>query len=147
MYGICESEISRLQRLQNSCARLIYGKKKFDHVSGLFAELHWLPVRRRIIFKALLFVFKVFTGSAPVYLINCLTIINIENRILNVPKTLTTYGDRAFSNYSPRLWNALPDFIRKANTVSYFKAQLKHHLFSNYEDFVRKVNQYRTYLK
>ena len=90
MYGICESEISRLQRLQNSCARLIYGKKKFDHVSGLFAELHWLPVRRRIIFKALLFVFKVFTGSAPVYLINCLTIISIENRILHVPKTLTT---------------------------------------------------------
>ena len=146
MYGICESEISRLQRLQNSCARLIYGKKKFDHVSGLFAELHWLPVRRRIIFKALLFVFKVFTGSAPVYLINCLTIISIENRILHVPKTLTTYGDRAFSNYSPRLWNALPDFIRKSNTISYFKAQLKHHLFANYDDFVRKVNQYRTYL-
>ena len=43
LYGISECEIQRLQRLQNSCARLIYGKNKFDHVSSLFYELHWLP--------------------------------------------------------------------------------------------------------
>lgn len=146
IYGICESEITRLQRLQNSCARLIYGRKKFDHVSDLFSELHWLPVKRRIIFKALLFVFKIFLGIAPLYLINCLTITNPENRILYVPKTLTSYGDRAFSNFAPRLWNALPDVIRKANTISFFKSHLKHHLFTNYAEFQRNVNRYKTYL-
>jgi hypothetical protein len=146
LYGISEFELSRLQRLQNSCARLIYGKRKFDRVSGLFHELHWLPVKRRIIFKALLFVYKIFLGIAPSYLVNCLTIINQENRILYVPKTLTSYGDRAFTNFAPRLWNALPDFIRRADTIGFFKSHLKHHLFSNYSDFVGRVNRYRLYL-
>ena len=135
LYGISECEIQRLQRLQNSCARLIYGKNKFDHVSSLFYELHWLPVKSRIFFKALLFVFKIFLGIAPTYLINCLTVINVEDRILHVPSSITSYGDRAFSIFAPRLWNALPLYIRKSLTIPYFKSHLKHHLFSNYEDF------------
>ena len=146
LYGISEVEVTRLQRLQNSCARIIYGKKKFDHVSGLFKDLHWLPVKRRILFKALTFVFKIFLGIAPVYLTNCLTITNVEERILFIPKTSTSYGDRAFSNYAPRLWNALPDYVRKSNTLSYFKSHLKHQLFSNFTEYKGRVNRYKTYL-
>ena len=146
LYGISEVEVMRLQRLQNSCARIIYGKRKFDHVSGLFEELHWLPVKRRILFKALMFVFKIFLGIAPVYLTNCLTIINVEDRILFIPKTSTSYGDRAFTNYAPRLWNALPDYVRKSNTVSHFKSHLKHQLFSNYAEYKGRVNLYKTFL-
>ena len=147
LYGISECEIQRLQRLQNSCARLIYGKNKFDHVSSLFYELHWLPVKSRIFFKALLFVFKIFLGIAPTYLINCLTVINVEDRILHVPSSRTSYGDRAFSIFAPRLWNALPLYIRKSLTIPYFKSHLKHHLFPNYEDFKKSVNKYKLYLK
>lgn len=146
LYGISECEIGRLQRLQNSCARLIYGRKKFDHVTDLFYKLHWLPVKQRIFYKALLFVFKIFLGIAPIYLINCLTVTDIEDRVLLVPRTLTSYGDRAFTNYAPRLWNALPLYIRKSATISYFKSHLKHHLFSNYDEFKTRVNRYNTYI-
>ena len=79
---------------------------------------------------------------APTYLSNCLTISDIENRILHVPKTSTSYGDRAFSNFAPRLWNALPVFIRNSNTIPSFKSQLKHHLFSNFNEFRSTVNMY-----
>ena len=124
----------------------IYGRKKFDHVSDLFYKLHWLPVKQRIFYKALLFVFKIFLGIAPIYLINCLTVTDIEDRVLLVPRTLTSYGDRAFTNYAPRLWNALPLYIRKSATISYFKSHLKHHLFSNYDEFKTRVNRYNTYI-
>ena len=50
LYGIPTYEINKLQKLQNSCARLIFGKKKNDHVTELFQTLHWLPIRQRIIF-------------------------------------------------------------------------------------------------
>ena len=46
----------------NSAAR------KFDHITPLLIELHWLPVEQRKIFKILLFTFKVVNGLAPSYL-------------------------------------------------------------------------------
>lgn len=142
-YGIQEYEIARLQKLQNSCARLIYGRKKFDHVSDLYIELHWLPIKQRIIFKILLLVYKIFLNMAPVYIEECVTITNTDNRILLVPKVNTAYGERAFTNYAPKLWNALPEFIRNSDTIGFFKGHLKHHLFSNFSEFIRVVNRYR----
>ena len=144
LYGIPDYEISRLQKLQNSCARLIYSRKKFDHVSDLFVDLHWLPIKERIIFKILLFVFKVFLNMAPVYIKECLTIINVENRILLIPGYNSAYGERAFRNCAPKLWNAIPQFIRNIDSISTFKKSLKHHLFSNFAQFMRTVNMYRT---
>ena len=145
-YGIQENELCRLQRLQNSCARVIYGRRKYDHVSDLFTELHWLPIKQRIVFKLLLFVFKIFHGTAPYYLETCVTITDPIQWILRIPRALNSYGDRAFSNTAPRLWNALPAQLRQAETLTYFKAHLKHLLFSNYAQYACDVNRYRTFL-
>ena len=142
-YGISEYEINRLQKLQNSCARLIYNKKKYDHVSELFADLHWLPIKPRIVFKILLFVYKIFNNDCPVYLKDCITITDVDNRLLHVNRVKTTYGDRAFANCAPKLWNALPMYIKQSNTLSYFKKHLKHYFFNNFADFLRVVNVYR----
>ena len=39
----------------NACARLIMGKRKYDHITDSLQELHWLPVivetRHRHIFQ------------------------------------------------------------------------------------------------
>lgn len=145
-YGIHENELSKLQCLQNSSARLIYGRRKHDHVSDLFYKLHWLPIRQRIIFKVLLFVFKIFLDICPQYLKECVRIVDNDNRLLFIPRVQTTYGDRAFSNSAPRLWNALPLRLRKSETIVYFKAHLKHHLFSNYSEFTHEVNKYRNFV-
>ena len=145
-YGIHECELNKLQRLQNACARVIYGRRKYDHVSDLFATLHWLPIRQRIIFKLLLFVLKIFLGMAPHYLVTCVTILDHDHRILLVPRVKTSYGDRAFSNAAPRLWNALPLNLRKSDTINYFKSHLKHLLFSNFNHYAHDVNRYRAIL-
>ena len=39
----------------NAAAKVITYKRKFDHVTPLLIELHWLPVRQRIVFKILLY--------------------------------------------------------------------------------------------
>ena len=142
-YGIPEYEINRLQKLQNSCARLIYNRKRSDHVSDLFAELHWLPVKQRIIFKILLFVFKIFYDISPEYIKDCVIIIDPLNRILKMNRVNTAYGERAFSNCAPKLWNALPDYLRHSNTISYFKGHLKNYFFTSFLEFLNKVNRYR----
>ena len=117
LYGMSECEIGRLQRIR--AEGLFTIGKKIDHVTYLFYKLHWLPLKQHIFYKALLFVFKIFLGIAPIYLINCLTVTDVEDRDLLVPRALTSYGDRAFTNYAPRLWNALPLYIRKSATISF----------------------------
>lgn len=49
--GIGQSELNRLQLVQNAAARLLTGKKKQEHITPVLSSLHWLPVRHRIDFK------------------------------------------------------------------------------------------------
>ena len=144
LYGVSEYEISRLQLLQNACARLIFGKKKFESVSHLLRELHWLPIKERICFKILLLVFKFFKNQTPIYISQCLHVSDLSTRTLKINRTNTPYGDRAFENGAPKMWNALPTSIKCMDTIVSFKKHLKHHLFSNFREFQQRVDRYLT---
>ena len=54
MYGLADKEISKLQRVQNLTARLVTKTRRVDHITPILRKLHWLPVRKRSIFKILL---------------------------------------------------------------------------------------------
>ena len=63
---------SRLQLLQsvlNSAARLFRGLKRFDHISPVLIDLHWLPYPQRVIYKVCMLMFKCLKGLAPTYLV------------------------------------------------------------------------------
>ena len=136
--GITQSALSRLQLIQNAAARLITGTRKIDHISPVLATLHWLPVKYRIQFKILLFVFKALHGLAPDYITELLTpystsrlLRSTDKSLLFIPPTkLKTRGDRAFSAIGPKLWNSLPQTIRSSPSIDIFKTQLKTYLFS-----------------
>ena len=48
-----------------AAARVICGPKKFDHITAILKELHWLPVSYRISFKIALIAYKRIEGQAP----------------------------------------------------------------------------------
>jgi len=50
-YGITDGLMSRLQSVQNAAARLMSEARRYDHITPVVNELHWLPVRRRVDFK------------------------------------------------------------------------------------------------
>ena len=50
--------IDNLQLVQNAAAKIITKTKKFDHMTPLLRQLHWLPISKRITFKVLLLVNK-----------------------------------------------------------------------------------------
>ena len=136
--GIDQSQLRRLQLVQNSAAGLFTCTKKRDHITPVLASLHWLPNRYRIDFKLLLTVYKSLHGLAPTYLSDILhhhipsrALRSADQLLLDVPRTrLKTRGDRAFAVAAPRLWNSLPLHIRAAQSLNIFKSQLKTHLFS-----------------
>ena len=44
--------------------------------------------------------------------------------------TRTKFGDRAFSDAGPTVWNGLPASVRSAETLASFKCELKTYLFN-----------------
>ena len=48
LYGLPDSTIKRLQRVQNMCACLILRRGKWDSITQCLRELHWLPIHQRI---------------------------------------------------------------------------------------------------
>ena len=57
LYGLPRGFLHKLQLVQNCAARLIVGGCKYDHITPLPRELHWLPVEHRITLKLLLITF------------------------------------------------------------------------------------------
>ena len=51
LINITAKNIKKLQRIQNRSARLIFLANRRDNTSPLIKELHWLPVKERILFK------------------------------------------------------------------------------------------------
>ena len=70
--GLPNSEIQRMQRVQNIAAKLVLGKSKSHSSSECLRELHWLPINKRIQFKILTLVFKCLDCAGPLYLRNLL---------------------------------------------------------------------------
>ena len=57
LYGLPASHLNKVQRVLNAAARLVCRTPRYRRITPLLYELHWLPVRQRISFKILLFVF------------------------------------------------------------------------------------------
>ncbi len=137
--GLKSNDIKRLQVLQNRAARLVFQRGRGESAGPLLRELHWLPVRERILFKVMLMVQKCLSEKAPSYLIDCLTRYvpgkpglrsAADNTRLSEPRTrLISAGDRAFASFAPREWNKLPTTIRSASSTATFKKKLKTHYF------------------
>ena len=51
LYGLPKYQLSKLQRVMNASARLVYSAPKSCHITPLLRELHWLPVCYRIEYK------------------------------------------------------------------------------------------------
>jgi len=64
-YGIAEGLMSRLQSVQNAAARLVSGARRYDHITPVLQELHWLPVRHRVDFKIATLVYLSLSSMAP----------------------------------------------------------------------------------
>ena len=140
LYGLPASHLNKVQRVLNAAARLVCRAPRYCRITPLLYELHWLPVRQRISFKILLFVFKAIHGFAPTYLRELVSIKRSGNYnlrsssdglLLATPsyRSRVTLGDRSFQVAAPALWNVLPREISSITDLGIFKRHLKTHLF------------------
>ena len=122
-----------------TAARLVTRTNRDDHITPVLKGLHWLPVQERIMFKILLLTYRTIHGSAPSYLSELVSSYTPSRSLRSSSKNLLCrrktkllqYGDRSFFSAALKLWNELPDSVRKCETLDVFKSALKKHLFCN----------------
>lgn len=68
LYGISQGQMSKLQRVQNSAARVLTHTNRRDHITPILKQLHWLTVKTWVEFKLLCIVFKARYHLGPSYL-------------------------------------------------------------------------------
>ena len=113
LQGLPDKLINRLQHLQNIAARVVTCCSKFEHITPVLFELHWLLVRMRIRFKLLLLMYRCVQQSVPAYLCELIH-----------PKKKSKYGIRSYSLDHLE--------IRQAKPVDIYKTKLKALLFNEY---------------
>ena len=138
LYGLPDSLISKLQRIQNSAARLVSRTRYKDHITPVLRKLHWLPIKYRIMYKILLLTFKCLHGLAPDYLADLIheykpsRNLRSSSKLNLVSPSVSTisYGQRSFYHAAPKLWNDIPYHIKNSMTLGQFKSSLKTHMFT-----------------
>ena len=138
LYGMSVNNIGRLQRVQNTLARVVAGTRKRDHITPVLRDLHWLPIARRIEYKVALITHKVLNTGQPEYLNSIVKeykpqrqLRSQSQRLLSKPSGLSTaLASRSFTRASETVWNSLPESVRKIDNTQCFKKKLKTFLFS-----------------
>ena len=140
--GLPVSSLDRLQHVVNAAARLVFSVRKYDHITPLLRELHWLLIPERITFRLAVLVYRCLNGLAPRtrYLADELHLVvdnpsrqrlrSASSPALSVPATRRrTIGDRAFPVVAARVWNGLPMHVTTATSLAVFRRRLKTELF------------------
>ena len=66
VYGICgDTQLHRVQKLLNFGARVISGRRKYEHVSDVLRDLQWLDAAHLVKYHRLCLVHRVNTTGKP----------------------------------------------------------------------------------
>ena len=119
---------ARLQKVQNFAARIVTGARKYDHITPILKELHWLPVAKQLEVRDTLMAFKCIKGLAPPSLCNKFTTRSQvhtrntrNNDKPNTPFFRSATGQRSFSYRAVQLWNDLPESLTNMESFYAFK--------------------------
>ena len=111
LFGVPEMTLKPMQRVQNACTRMVLRRRKFDSASEALGELHWLPIKKRILYKIACLVFNCIHNNTPRYLIELINYkssnrtlrSNADNLLLAILKCKTkTFGPRSFAYSGPK---------------------------------------------
>ena len=128
--------LNKLQKVQNSAARLVLKAQKQEHIKPLLQKLHWLPAHSRIQYKISTLCYNSFSDTYPLFLSELLTVYYpsrqlrsiLDTKTFPIPLTKTkTFGGRDFL----KQWNSLPCDVRHSPSLFSFKTALKTYLFKS----------------
>lgn len=128
IYGPCLDVMDkiRIQKVQNSCLRLIFNIRKYDHISYKLQEVKWLNMQNRRILHAAVLFHKLVITKKPPYLYNKIRFrsdvhnINIRRKdMLTPPLHKSALFERSFSYNIARIYNNVPSELKNKTIQSF----------------------------
>ena len=122
------SNIAKLQKVQNFAGRIILGLRKYDHISDELRSLNWLPIKERLILNDATMMHKCINKLVPDYLVDMFKLrSHVHNRqtrsssALDIPLCRLSTGQRSFAYRGAKLWNSLNSNIRSLKCPKNFR--------------------------
>lgn len=120
--------VRKIQKIQNSCLRLIFGIRRYEHVTHKLNELQWLNMKNRRILHAACLYFTIIGSGKPPYLYNKITFrsdvhtLNIRFKgTLTPPAHKRQLFKKSFSYQITSVYNNIPRTIRSCRSLLTFK--------------------------
>ena len=115
------------------------GARRYDHITPMLKELHWLPIAKQLEVRDNLMAFKCIKGLAPPSLCNKFTTRsqvhtrNMRNKDkFNIPFFRSAAGQRSLSYRAAQLWNNHPDNLTNIESFNVFKTVIKGHALDEF---------------
>ena len=132
--GISNKLISRMESVIHAAYRLLHGLSRRDSVS---LDGDWMSFQALVTLRTLVVLHNIFHRKQPPFLASSVSLYlpprelqSADINLLQVKPTRTAMADRAFSIAGARLWNSLPNELRREAALGTFKDQCSTWLFS-----------------
>lgn len=136
LYGLCDSNLSDLQKIQNSFMRNILKVNKYAKIDFMLDALRFQTIKQRLTFNVMKNIYKIEKGMMPKYMQQHLKQNKIDNK----------YNTRRRSLYQ------IPNFTKDYTKKSIFYKGLKNYNdlkknskkedFVNLKSFCKRLNNY-----
>lgn len=134
-----ETDLNRLQLLQNKCLRTILRVDKYSNVIEMLKSLNLMSVRQLIMYRTLIFICKLKMGLTPSYLSSKIVHKHeTTNRQLRngneiaVPNLTKACSQNSLFYKGIKLFNSLPTEIKNCDSVNNCAKILKDYVINNY---------------
>lgn len=134
IYGFAIDVVDRqrIQKVQNSCSRFIFGLRKFDHISHTLVDLNWLSMENRRLHHFGCFIHHIINGKDPPGSLTDRLVFrasvhsrDIRYKLkLTMPQHRTALFQRSFSFSCVKVFNQLPADLLPLS-ISRFKTRYK----------------------
>ena len=139
--------------VQNYAARILSGKRKYEHITPTLKQLNFLPISDLLYLRGAVLMFKCMNTLAPEYLSSMFTVrsaVHSHNTRncdkLQTPKCRISLSQQAFHYRTVSSWNSLPNNIRELKSLKHFNFTLvicwltgnnacREHMFTNIISF------------
>lgn len=137
LYGPCITKFDkqRIQRMQNSCIRLICGIRRRERVTNRLKNIKWLNMEERRLLHMLVTYNNVIINKSPPYLYNKIRFrtdvhnINVRHKhFISPPLHSTAIYQRTFTFNICKWYNKLPEEIKEKSKYS-FKNKIRQIIF------------------
>lgn len=131
VYGPCLTReySKKIQKVQRSCLRFIYGIRKFEPVIHKLKDCNWIDMERRRRLHSMILFHSIILYKTPPYLFNKIKLrsdvhtLNLRHRgLLSAPTHSTTTFTRSFTFNIVSLYNGLPLPLKSLSLYKFKKS-------------------------